>query len=799
MDFLHILKLLQRKTWVLVAFPLLTIIVTGVLLSRMDKKYKSTAQIATGFTTDDAVKLNEESDNPFEVSTNFTNIIESMNSIPVMSLVSYRLVLHDLESDEPFRRYKPSKDADTKVEAADLSSAKAEFQERLKNFRPLNSSEERDRVLFEILKGFEYDFESLKKELWIRRVSTSDFISVDYTSENAYLSALMVNAVCEEFIRYNKALKVDRSSESITFLENLMHEKKRVLDEKTSNLNQFKVVNNVTNYSAESESKIDIIADYEQQKEEEEKKIKGLDLSLSAVEAKINGVNRSNQDEIVKVNQRIIGLRRQISDLNSAGADANKSKLNQLRDELSLEIGRLESINTRMTAEEMKELEKQRDQYNLDLKISRSHLESIEGSLRKMKYDVSGFATKEAKLSDLEREVEFASGDYTNVQDKFNEAKNKALVIGSSIRQTLRGQPSYEAEPSKAILMMALAGAGSFILCVSLIIGVEYFDFSIRVASRLERLTGIKNIGTINVVKTKGFDLQKVFNNKNADKESDRFVHFLRKLRYEVQTSQSKVFLITSTQVNVGKSFIIICLSYTLSLINKKVLIIDTNFRHNSLTKLLLERKADIKLLEKGRIGEEEKIREESEAKSNGAKGEGRREKAEEAKSEGRRTEEANGSNQQRNSNGHSENGADGFDPFDENAKANGHKFDNEFAEAEADHKSIIYNTEFKGVHIIGNIGGHDSPSEILAGRNFKSVIAKLSSNYDYILMEGPSINEYSDTKELVEFSDKVIPVFSADTVLNQLDQESVKYLKSIKTKLLGSVLNKVQLKDLSV
>lgn len=793
MDFLHILKILQRKTWVLIIFPLVTIAVTGLLLSRMDKKYKSTAQIATGFTTDDAVKLDDGSANPFEISTNFTNIIESMNSIPVQSLVSYRLIIHDLESDEPFRRFKAPKDSEIKIDQTALLNSKAEFQERLKNFKPLNSSDEKDRILFEILKGYEYDHESLVKKLWIRRVSTSDFISVDFTSENPFLSALVANANCEEFIRYNKALKIDRSSESIEFLESLVMEKKKVLDEKTANLNEYKVVNNVTNYSAESESKIDLIANYEQQREEEEKRIKGLDLSLSAADAKLKGFNQSNQDEIVKVNQRIIDLRRQISELNSGGAEANKTKLAQLRDDLQLEVSRLESINTRVTAEDVKKLKDERDQYNLELKIARSHLETIEASLRKLKYDVSGFATKEAKLSDLEREVEFASEDYANVQDKYNTAKNKALVIGSSIRQTLRGQPSLEPESSKALLMMALAGAGSLILCISIIIGVEYFDFSIRISSRLERLTGIKNIGSINAVKTKGFDLHRVFNNKNLDKESDRFVHFLRKLRYEVQTSQSKVFLITSTQVNVGKSFIIICLSYTLSLINKRVLIIDTNFRHNSLTRLLLERKKDIKLLEKGSIGEEEKIDDESRA------GMHERAEAEASSKQGssRQKTKSAGESKGPESNPYEN---DGFE-FDEETKAknNGHSNGHSNGhDMDGDHRSIIYDTEFNGVHIIGNIGGHDSPSEILAGRNFKNVMTKLAAQYDYILMEGPSLNEYSDTKELIEYSDKIIPVFSAETVLNQLDEESIKYLKSVKGKLLGSVLNKVALKDLS-
>ena len=89
--------------------------------------------------------------------------------------------------------------------------------------------------------------------------------------------------------------------------------------------------------------------------------------------------------------------------------------------------------------------------------------------------------------------------------------------------------------------------------------------------------------------------------------------------------------------------------------------------------------------------------------------------------------------------------------------------------------------------------------SEILAGRDFKEVIDNLSSQYDYIFMEGPSLNEYSDSKELIEYADRVITLFGAETTLNHLDNESVQYLKSVKTKLLGTVLNKVQFKDLLV
>lgn len=757
MDFLSILRVLQRKLWVLITIPLLTVVCAFFFISSMDKKYKSTAQIATGFTTDDAVRLNDDSSNPFEISTNFINIIESMNSIPVLSLVSYRLVLHDLDAQDSFRKFKAPEDTDAIIDEERLSWAKKEFEDRLNNFLPLNSLNEDDRILFDILRGFEYDYESLLEKLWIRRVSTSDFISIDFTSENPLLSALTVNAICEEFIRYNKALKVDRSSESIDFLKSLIEEKKKVLDEKTAQLNEFKVSNNVYNYGAESESKISVIEDYELSKETENKKINGLELSLAAVEFKIQTFGTQNQKEVLQVNQRIVELRRKISDLSGEGAEKNKAQINLLRDELQLEIGRLEGINKGNTEEELAELKKERDQLNLDLKIAKSNLTSIEESLRKLKYDVSGFATKEARLADLEREVQFAAEDYVSVQDKYNTAKNKALVIGSSIRQTLKGQPSYEAEPSKALLLMALAGVGSFVLCVMVLVGIEYLDFSIKMPSRLQRMTGLKSIGSVNLMSKKGFNLRNTFLNNKSDKESEVFVHFLRKLRYEIESSKDKVFLVTSTQIGVGKSFTIISLSYTLSLINKRVLIIDTNFRHNSLTKLLLEKNNSAVLIQKGTFSDHKLI--------NGA--------------------------------GHNGNGQDFV--FGEANANEAPKEENKGSKIKNASRSIIQNTEFAGVDIIGNIGGKDSPSEILAGRDFKEVIDNLGSQYDYILMEGPSLNEYSDTKELIEYVDKVITVFGAERTLSHLDRESIQYLKSIRDKLLGSVLNRVQLKDLIV
>src|SRR4030095_10551202 len=163
------------------------------------------------------------------VNTNFNNIIESMNSVPVLTLVSYRLILHDLDNDQTFREFDPAA-GDGTIDDEELLRSKALFKERLEKFKTLNPSAPDDQLLFRILKGFGYDHESISKTLDIHRLAASDFISIEFVSEDPFLSAFAVNSVCQEFIRYNKTLKTDRSSESLEFLENMVQEKKRVLD-----------------------------------------------------------------------------------------------------------------------------------------------------------------------------------------------------------------------------------------------------------------------------------------------------------------------------------------------------------------------------------------------------------------------------------------------------------------------------------------------------------------------------------------------------------------------------------------
>ena len=505
-------KIFKRKIGVLVGVPIIAVVCSYFLISEIGDRYRSTAQIATGFTTDDAVKLNEAPTTPYDVSTNFTNIIESMNSAPVLSLVSYRLVIHDLEHEKPFRSFDDSKEKDIIIDEKGLTKALALFKEKLKQTKTLNLYDAEDQQLFAILKGYGYDRETISKNLKIQRVENSDFISVDFLSENPFLSALTVNVVCQEFIRFNKSQKTDRSSESIDFLKTLVDDKKRILDEKTTILNQFRINNNVFTQDAETKNKVALITDYELNRDREANTINRLEFSLrkieSTIEVKSKALGKANQQETMLVNQRIVELRRQINELMSSSSESAKNRLPQLRDELSLETSRLEALSANAKAEqEFAQLEKERDNLKMDLQIANSNLSSIDQSLRKLKSDVAGSASKQVSTTDLDREVQLATTEYMGAQEKYNSAKNKSLVIGSSIRQILEGQPSYEPESSQASLIMALSGGGGFLLSLIGVLAFEFMDSNIRVASRLEQVTGLNNIGSVNFLREKDFNL----------------------------------------------------------------------------------------------------------------------------------------------------------------------------------------------------------------------------------------------------------------------------------------------------
>jgi len=95
----------------------------------------------------------------------------------------------------------------------------------------------------------------------------------------------------------------------------------------------------------------------------------------------------------------------------------------------------------------------------------------------------------------------------------------------------------------------------------------------------------LTTINKIDLQKKQLKDYFEVANQTDRETSSNIFIENLRKLRFELENCGKKVILITSLKPKEGKSTILESLAHTFSMSKKKILIIDSNFSDNSLTK----------------------------------------------------------------------------------------------------------------------------------------------------------------------------------------------------------------------
>jgi Mrp family chromosome partitioning ATPase len=101
-------------------------------------------------------------------------------------------------------------------------------------------------------------------------------------------------------------------------------------------------------------------------------------------------------------------------------------------------------------------------------------------------------------------------------------------------------------------------------------------------------------------------------------------------------------------------------------------------------------------------------------------------------------------------------------------------------------------------IYIIGSEPGNYTPEEILPSENILQYLQELKNDFDYIFLEGPPLNDFSDAKELSGYAEGVVGVFSATDMIRQIDKESIRFFKDLKEKYIGSILNMVDLKDVN-
>ncbi len=112
------------------------------------------------------------------------------------------------------------------------------------------------------------------------------------------------------------------------------------------------------------------------------------------------------------------------------------------------------------------------------------------------------------------------------------------------------------------------------------------------------------------------------------------------------------------------------------------------------------------------------------------------------------------------------------------------------------DLSELLYETNIKNLDMIFTGPVPPNPAELLASDSFAELIKMLKGEYDYIIIDTPPLGSVVDSVIVAEQCDGVIMVIESCAISYKIAQRVKKQLEKSKCRLLGAVLNKVDLRS---
>ncbi|AOM80336.1 exopolysaccharide transport family protein [Pedobacter steynii] len=586
MDLKVFLRLLLRYKWVLILVPLVALLLTFFLVKNLPKEYKSQVQMSTGL-VDQSRQVASENQNTdfFKVNQQFSNIMEMMKMKKTMSTLSYSLILHDLLSaPESFKQYS---EEIKKLNATDLQNVISLYSDKLFKKEVITTVDSGKYKLYDLLVSMGYDEISLNKKLSIYRIDNSDFINIEYTSENPLLSAFVVNTLSGEFINTYSANVSSNQNKSISVLDSLVKKKEMAMNSKNSELKNYKINNGVLNLDKQSEIIYKQITDYEERKSQALREIQSNQGAIANLNRKLNGTDQKYLGGgLVKENTNIVALNNQIKIASNNYIDngfkpSDQRKVDSLQTLLTKQMQKSSDDNITDPVATKQSLIQQKNSMEIAVSLAQNSLRSIDAELNQLKAKYNTMVPFDAGVQNFERDADVATKEYMDALNRYNQS-NVEKSIGLKLQVAQMGLPGPP-EPSKKLIYMALSGISSFSFCLLIIFSMFLLDHTINNTKQLSGLNIGRVLGNINFIEEKDKDPRVIWGDNDKVTDFIVFKDLMRSLRFEISKtldldSGSKILGVTSVKSGEGKTFFTSALAYAFAMTGKKILLIGDDY-----------------------------------------------------------------------------------------------------------------------------------------------------------------------------------------------------------------------------
>lgn len=580
MDIKLFFKYIYKYKWVLILVPIIAVAITYHMVKNLPSQYTSEVQIATGLLDPSKQVISSEGIDFFKVNQQFNSIMEKLKLKKIINILSYNLILHDLENPKSaFRKYSELIDSLDQRERQEVIGL---FKEKLATRSILTLGDNKGKYkLYDLVGSMGYGEEGLKEDIEVTHVDNSDFITIEYTSENPDLSAFIVNTLATEFISYYSADVNINQSNSIVLLDSLLKSKERVMNQKNNALSNFKLTKGVLNLQGQSAAVYAQISQYESQRADALKLIQSNMGAISVIDNKLRGGDPVFSGSSREDNLEIVNLKKQLQAANSAWIDGGFKPADQKKiDSLNRIIAARGVVNSEENVLDPKTSKQGLIQQKLALEIAvqqaKSSLSSLDGELNSLRAKYNSMVPYDAEIQNYQREAEVATKDYMAALDRYNGTRTEQNM-GLRLQIDQIGLPG-NAEAPKSKLYLAGSGFVSFFLCLGVIFILSMLDRSISTGRQLELVTKSKTVGVLNKIIGEERNMRNIWNDKEGNRNYEFFKDLLRSTRFEIssnmESDNAKILGVTSLISGDGKTFVAYSLAYAFAMTGKKVLLI---------------------------------------------------------------------------------------------------------------------------------------------------------------------------------------------------------------------------------
>lgn len=512
MSLLQFFRLLNRNLNLFLLCALTLAVVTYMLTRNLPKSYESEMEIFTGI----ASGLNIEAvDNTkvdyFTTSTEYDNLINIIKSRQTLEEVGMRLLVQHmmLDSADPAYiskenyghfRYKIS-DSLEKI-LLDPYSVENTLR-RIRNYRRINFNDKKVELTFENGNS-PYSYQRIAN-IGVRRVQSSDLIKLFYASNDPGITQNTLLILTEVFTNNLATIKTGQSDDVVGYFREKVNEAAEILNEAESTLQDFRIKYRIINYDEQTRN---LTIEKEKMEDEYQKELakqRAAEAVLRKLEKQLslNNIMIQLGNAILEKKSELITLRSKIAEMETYLNDPDllnqlRAKADRLEDEVRNQLMQRYEYSRTTDGIEVSTIIGEWLKYTLQLDETNARVAVFLDRKKYFKEQYDLYAPLGSQFARLERDISIKESNYLELLNSLNQAllRQKSEMVSSG-GLVVTSPPPYPhtPSPSKAMLLVVVAGVIGFIVPFLFIIVKELLDSSIRTPERGEEQTGLKLMG----------------------------------------------------------------------------------------------------------------------------------------------------------------------------------------------------------------------------------------------------------------------------------------------------------------